>query len=81
VLVFADGLTLDSKRTPLESVVVNGQPPLFLDAFYETVVNDRAVAAAAMEADREISLGDEEQEEEEIGADAESRAEQVEYQN
>jgi hypothetical protein len=31
--VFADGLTLDSKRTPLESVVVNDQPPLFLDAF------------------------------------------------
>jgi hypothetical protein len=46
--------------------------------FYETFANDRPVAAAAMETDQEISLGDEEQEEEEIGADAESRLEQVE---
>jgi hypothetical protein len=76
--VFADGLTLESKRTKLDDVVVGDQPSLFLDAFYEALLTDQAVAAVALETDPEVPADGEEEAEEEATAEAESFPEREE---
>jgi hypothetical protein len=79
LVVFVDGLTLESKRTPLDDVVVGDELPLFLDAFYEAFLTDQAVAAAALETDPEALADEEEQAEDEAIIDAESSPEQDEF--
>jgi hypothetical protein len=44
--LLADGLTLQSKKNPLNSIVVTGQPLLLLDGFFESFRNDRTIVAA-----------------------------------
>jgi hypothetical protein len=62
--VFADGLTLESTSRPLDDVVVDDQPSLFLDAFYEAFLNDQTVADVALETDPDIPTNEAEEKEE-----------------
>jgi hypothetical protein len=66
--LLADGLTLRSKRIPLGSVDVSGEPPHLLDGFFESFRNDRTIAAA-IGPDADVSVDEEEEEEEEEMSD------------